>query len=395
MASVSKRTWTHNGKTKTAWAVRWSDQEGKRRLKTFDLGDKKAADKYRRKVEDEIEKGVHNARASSITVTKACDDWLEHCQRRMFLGKRMTRGTYEGYRLFVRLHIVPYLGNKKLSDLTAPVIQQWVDGLQNDTVNPRSHKTVAGGVTSLRLAITRAQRLGQIGHNVLRECRPEIDKPTSRRVEMPEKEDVRCMLEASTDRMRAVLHVAVFTGMRLGEIFGLAWRNVDFEAREIHVKQRLDAWGQIGQPKSTAGDRVLPIGDELVTILLDWRRSLLGKEDGNVVMFHNDEVSRSEFVFPSKAGTPYLKQHFHSREWTPFMRGIGMMATKRRSKFRFHALRHFAISSWIEKGLQPKQIQRLAGHASIQLTFDTYGHLFKDQTAERDAIRAIEGELVG
>jgi len=60
----------------------------------------------------------------------------------------------------------------------------------------------------------------------------------------------------------------------------------------------------------------------------------------------------------------------------------------------WHALRHFAVSCWIEAGLTPKTVQTFAGHSSLQVTMDRYGHLFKSEDHKR-AMEAIAAEMLG
>jgi integrase len=62
------------------------------------------------------------------------------------------------------------------------------------------------------------------------------------------------------------------------------------------------------------------------------------------------------------------------------------------ARFNWHALRHFAVSCWIEAGLSPKIVQTLAGHSSLQVTMDRYGHLFKSEDHSR-AMDAIAAEV--
>ena len=64
-------------------------------------------------------------------------------------------------------------------------------------------------------------------------------------------------------------------------------------------------------------------------------------------------------------------------------------------RYAMHALRHACASLWIEQGHNPKQIQVLMGHSSIQLTFDTYGHLFKDADADQRAAESVQLRLLG
>ena len=157
MASVRKRTWTYKGVEKTAWVVDYTDLGGSRRQKTF--RQKKDADRYRTKVETELGKGIHTPDSTSITVAKACDLWLDKCRQRLSRKQKMTRVTLYSYESVVSNHIKPFsIRDEKLSQLNAPRVQAWVDGLYYHPEKPRGDPTVERTVLCLRLAITHAQR---------------------------------------------------------------------------------------------------------------------------------------------------------------------------------------------------------------------------------------------
>ena len=121
--SVRKRAWTTSkGVEKEAWVVDYVDQAGKRRLKTFTK--KKAADNFAATANVEIRAGVHTADSASITIAEAGRLWLETGEK-----AGLERSTLDAYRQHLRLHIEPYLGNLKLSQLSAPMVREFEDKL--------------------------------------------------------------------------------------------------------------------------------------------------------------------------------------------------------------------------------------------------------------------------
>ena len=115
MATVTKRRWTHNGVTKEAWLVRYVDPAtGKRPGKTFEL--KKEADAFKRKVEREIEDGVHVAKSEAATVADVAEQFLTEQEAKHAAG-RLGRSRLEGFKSSVRRHISPRLGDKRFADL--------------------------------------------------------------------------------------------------------------------------------------------------------------------------------------------------------------------------------------------------------------------------------------
>jgi integrase len=72
-------------------------------------------------------------------------------------------------------------------------------------------------------------------------------------------------------RCRPFIVTAIFTGMRSSEVRGLTWSAMDFTNKTITVRQRADEWGSMGQPKSHAGQRVIPMSPSVINTLKEWK----------------------------------------------------------------------------------------------------------------------------
>ena len=105
-------------------------------------------------------------------------------------------------------------------------------------------------------------------------------------------------------------------------------------------------------------------------------------------------ASRLGLVFPTERGRPLPHTRLVSRVWRPLQRRAGLVDGTGEPLFNFHALRHFAASLWIEAGFSPKRLQAMLGHASIQMTFDTYGHLFPSAEQDHDRLARAEAALL-
>jgi integrase len=79
----------------------------------------------------------------------------------------------------------------------------------------------------------------------------------------------------------------------------------------------------------------------------------------------------------------------------PVINNAGAPVMREVGRYGLHALRHACASLWIEQGHNPKQIQRLMGHSSIKVTFDTYGHLLAGAEADQRAAEGVESRLLG
>jgi integrase len=389
MASVAKREWTHKGETKTAWVVRYTDQGGKRRMKTFEK--KKDADKYRNKVETEVERGEHVPDRETATVSQALDLWLDHCEGRVRVKDHLRPRTLRHYRSWVENHIRPSLGGLKLTSLTIHLLQKWVDDQAFDRERPRSHDTLMNSALCLRMMLRHAHRHNLVGRNVLVDHELRIPGKKGERLEIPSKDDVRRFLEWSGEvtgpggvapYLRPMIFTAVFAGLRQGELRALTWENVDFDAKIIRVRQSADNFGLITEPKSRASIRDVPLAPVL-SIELKKHKLACGR-------------SKSPLVFHTRSGGVIDPGGVH-QAWQRLQHraangGRGQTACPL-GRFTFHSLRHVCASLLIETGLPPKRVQAIMGHSSIQMTFDRYGHLFEDGDAVTVAMGKIGASL--
>ena len=412
--SVRKREWvTAKGEAKSAWVVDYSDQAGKRRLRTFSK--KKDADAFAATATVEVREGTHTPASASVTVADAAKDWLAAADE-----AGLERATRDQYRQHVDLHIVPLLGRTKLSALTVPVIRDfetklrtgegWPDGEKHP---PRSEAMVRKVVGSLGSILSDAMERGRVNRNVVRELRGRRKPGKARRaegrrkgklkvgVDIPTADEVRAVLGAVAGRWRPLLLMAVFTGLRASELRGLRWENVDLDGKIVHVRERADRYNDMGRPKSEAGDRTVPLTPMLVNTLKAWKLETRGKGlvfgngAGNVESLAN--IINRGLVPAQLAGGISV----------PVLDGEGQPAKDADGKPRvtgkytgMHALRHFYASWCINPKsaggleLSPKVVQERLGHSSIQMTLDVYGHLFPrgDDSAE---LAAAEAALLG
>jgi integrase len=372
MAIVRKRTWTtRDGKEKTAWLVDYRDQAGKRRFQTYDR--KKDAEAALVDVQGEIKQGIHTPARASITVAEAAELWIGKGEL-----ENLERSTMRQYRNHVDLHIKPSrIGNEKLARLSTPATEAFRDELLRKCSRPMTRKVL----TSLKGIIGEAQRRGLVAQNVAQPVRVDVKKRENGKltvgVDIPSKEEVQKIFAAAIGRWRPFFATSVFTGMRASELRGLTWDAVDLDKRVVHVRQRANLWGEIGAPKSAAGDREIPMAPMVVNALREWRLAC-PKGDHHL-------------VFPNGNGNVESHANIANRGWYPLQIAAGLVGNDGKPKYGLHALRHFFASWAIERGFSPKRVQALLGHSSIQMTFDVYGHLFP--SLEDDHAKFAAGEL--
>ncbi len=393
--SVRKRTWkTAKGEAKETWVVRYVDQSGKWRLKTFDK--KKDADAHEVNVKIAVRSGTHTPDSQSITVAQAGERWLKTGE-----ANDLERATMADYRRHLEMHIRPYLGNVKLSKLTAPMVGDFRTKLREgtpppgkDTGEPRSPAMVKKILVSLSSILSDAHGSGLVAQNVagsLNNRKKKKTKAEQRRklrtgIDIPTPDEIRAIVSTLQGRWRPLLLTAIFTGLRASELRGLRWSDVDLDKAELHVRQRADRYNKIDVPKSEAGERTVPLLSIVTGALREWK---LACPKGPLGL-----------VFP-RGRTGHVEHHA-----TIIMLGLipaqiaaGVCTVKkdadgkvvlddkgepiREAKYTgLHALRHF-FASWcinrkVDGGLElpAKMVQERLGHSSIGMTMDVYGHLF-------------------
>jgi integrase len=311
----------------------------------------------------------------------------------------LERTTIDSYRSHVDLHIVPFLGKLKLSELTIPIVSQFEQDMRTGTKTepPRSVAMVKRVRGDLSALLSQAQEDGLVARNVVREMRSSRRRGKERQgerrakpklkvgVDIPTPQEIKLIVAALAERWEPVLLTAIFTGMRASELRGLRWVNVDLTRSELHVRERADEYKQMGRPKSEAGERAIPLPPIAVNTLRKWKlkcpKSKLGlvfPSDHGDVQTHHGIIKLGLKPTQIRAGVT-----------KPIFDAEGKPATDTNGKPvvvakypGLHALRHF-YASWcinrkVDGGLElpPKVVQERLGHSTIAMTLDIYGHLF-------------------
>lgn len=386
--SIRKREWTTpKGEKKTAWVVDYVDGQGKRRLKTF--AKKKEADQFEATAKVEVRDGIHVADSATVTIEEAGKFWLKSGD-----DAELERTTVDQRKQHLNLHIVPFVGAVKLSKITAPWVRSFQDTLRENGRSPAMIKRVT---VSLGSILADAQGRGLVVRNAVHELSKARSgtKASEKRakaklrvgVDIPTNAETKAILDAASGRYRPLLVTMIFTGIRSSEARGLRWEDVDLTAASVTIRQRADKYGIIGMPKSEAGQRTIPLPPIVVNTLKEWKLAC--------------PKSHLGLVFPNSAGNIENHQNMLTRGlWVAeIAAGVSVQTDKTdadgnpilKAKYSgFHALRHWYASWCINRkadgGLEltPKAVQSRMGHSSIQVTFDTYGHLFPslDEGAE-------------
>ncbi|SHJ82393.1 site-specific integrase [Desulfofundulus thermosubterraneus] len=178
--------------------------------------------------------------------------------------------------------------------------------------------------------------------------------------------------------------LALSTGMRLGELLGLKWEDVDLEAGFLQVKRTLADRSAIKKviflpPKSQAARRKIPLDAFTVEVLKRHRKKQI-----EIHLKKGPEWQGHGLVFCTDRGRPL----YHSEVRSALTR---LAHRAKVTPLRFHDIRHTHATFLLRKGIHPKIVAERLGHSSIKITLDTYSHVLPDTQAE--AVKAIEGML--
>lgn len=353
--------------------------QGKHLSKYFKLNSE--ASKWLHNTRNQIQDGMTLA-SSQITLEKYLNQWLISYRSSVHPN---TIVQYEG---IIRIHLIPVLGRIKLKDLRTDQIQALINSEIQHGTSPRMVRYIHG---VLRRALNIAVRWGLISRNPA----PLVTLPKLRRKEMNTLNDsqVRVFLSAAKSmRHETLFWMAVFTGLREGELFGLKWSDLNWEKKHLRVQrqlQRLQGKGMVfTEPKTAAGKRMIVLSTATIAKLREHLTFQVQER-----MAAGDKWQEFDLLFPSVFGTPLDPSNMY-KDFKDILRKAGL------PDIRFHDLRHTAATLMLQQGTHPKIVQERLGHSDISLTMNTYSHVLpsmQEEAAEKmDEILVpieVSGEL--
>ena len=294
--------------------------------------------------------------------------------------------TAERYRELVENQIAPHIGAKLLQKLKAADIEAWHTTLRTsgrrDGKGGVSTRTIKHAHRVLSKALDDAVRSDLLAKNVAKlEGAPTLDDDEVQIVDKEQIGELIGELRGRSIYARAI--VALFTGMRRGEVLALRWLNVDLEGKLIRVREALEETRehhiQAKTPKTKAGKRDVSLPAIVVDALRDHRRQQLELR----LALGAGKLPDDALVFPALLKGGYQSPRAFSKEWADAAESIGM------PEITYQALRHTHASQLIDAGVDIVTISKRLGHASPNITLKVYAHLFrKDDSKASEAINA-------
>ena len=308
---------------------------------------------------------------SRVTLAQLSKEWLDG-QAQL---RPRTREKYDGA---IRCHIVPTLGHLKVTQVTEDHILALIAGMRERGL---AAWTIRGTLTPLGRILAYGVRRGHLAANPMsrleRGERPAIE-PTEKRI--LNRDEIQALLAAASLKYRPLIATAAFTGLRLGELLGLVWTDVDFDAGYLHVRKQLDRSGHRVAPKTKKAVRDVVLMPALGRVLREHRLASPYSAD-------------TDPVFASAAGTPLGYRNVERRGLHAAADAAGLNAPGL-PKLQLHHLRHTFASILVSEGLDIVTVSRQLGHATPAITLAVYAHLF-DQERHADRTRKAMEERFG
>jgi integrase len=305
--------------------------------------------------------------AGSQTLGEYLNRWLNGSVKGSVKDK-----TFNDYEWLVRKHIAPTLGRIKLKTLSPIHLQGLYQGKLEAGLSP---STVRHLHVVLHRALNQALRWGLVPRNVSEAVDlPKLQKKEIRPLSADEAR--RLLEEARWDRLEALYVLAVHCGLRQGELLGLRWEDVDLEMGTLQVRRTLTTTkggSRFTAPKTAKSRRRIKLTAGAMDALRRHHDRQFAESTRLAGLWQDYGL-----VFATTTGTPLNPSNLTSRSFKPLLKRAGL------PDIRFHDLRHTCATLLLGKGVHPKLVQELLGHATIAITLDTYSHVLPgmgDQTA--------------
>ena len=337
---------------------------GKLRSKT--VATKHDATRFLATVVTEAHNGTYQ-QTRPVTMNVVFDEWEKHLDVKLQQG-RLKPSTKKAYLSMLRKHLRPAFGTCRSDRLSEHVVLEWERRyaalLAAGTVSAKYYNNLRG---TLSVVLTWARQRGQryLTHDPLSDIKPVPVERRERRFLEPE--EITRLLDATKDpRDQTILYLFTYSGLRRGELFGLRWSDLDEHTNRLRVRRSLFQ-GEVTRPKTTHSERTVDIPESIVNRLRAYRET--------------DPPLKKGYMFHSHTGSPMDPDNWYKRVFVPTAARAGLRAVDEEDDgpaVGIHTLRHTYASLLINQGESIKYVSRQLGHASINITADLYGHLFRE-----------------
>lgn len=360
-----------DGRWEARYTVGFDPQTGKQNQKSIYGKTQKEAREALTQVISDLDDGTYIA-PSAQSLGEWLDTWLI-----VYAQHSVKPYTYDNYERNCNRHIKPALGKTRLSNLSAPQIQQFYNTLLVEKkLSPKTVKNIHG---VLHRALKQAYKLGMLRSNPTELC--DLPRAARKDITPMEQNDISAFLRAvKGHRYELIYLVTLFTGMRQGEVLGLSWDCIDFLHCTIYVNKQLQKTKKVGGvytlvTTKNSRSRIITVAPTVMEFL----RRQQDIQQQWMTLAGDAWDNAWNLVFTNTLGR-HLTHLTVYKDFKSIVREIGL------PEERFHDLRHSYAVAAIESGDDIKTVQTNLGHATASFTLDVYGHVsqkMRQQSAER------------
>lgn len=302
------------------------------------------------------------------------------------------RSTAAEYRRILTKLIEPSIGSVELDELTPDAVQAWVNELAKDF----APVTVRKALVLLRSAMTQAVDRDRLTKNPTRTVKsPKQESPKPNALDERGRAKIaRFIAIDPSTRLNIGFGLALYMGMREGEICGLRWRDVDLERGSLSIEQTIGHEGSkwyVKEPKTGGSRRTLFIPDALIPAMRERKSQMLEEA---VTAGLGGDVLPELFVVGNIDGS-FMQPHYLSSRWRKAADALELIGTQGKRP-TFHDLRHTFATSAIAHGVDVKTVSSMMGHANAAMTMNTYADADPDakKRGAETVARALQAEAL-
>lgn len=299
-----------------------------------------------------------------MTYKNWLNKWLTH-----YIKPSSKQRTFEQYSKVAQIHILPYLGDIELTDLTPFVLQKFITDLMTNGnkrtgkgLSPNFVKTILSVIQNSLKTAHLVGYLPEYSANKIK--RPKIVEKQVECFSIQEQKKIEeAALSVKKDKYRGII-LCLYTGLRIGELLALTWNDVDFEKSILSVTKTCHDGNENGEhiriidtPKTENSRRQIPLSKTLVKMLKDMKRK-----------------SKCEFVIADGEKPVFIRS---------YQRTFELLLKKLKLPHKgFHSLRHTFATRALECGMDVKSLSEILGHKNATITLNRYAHSLWEHKAE-------------
>ena len=315
------------------------------------------------------------------TIGRYYESWLPLYSKNNHKGEELAPRTVEGYELIWNVHLKPSFGHIKIKDFSVIDVKNFIDqkiisGLSKETIKKQYRLLFRIVESMVEDSLLQSNIVGRVPCPVpTKKSKDELKETVlNKQQQLDLINQVRFEQENLPNHisqsMLVAINIALYTGLRLGEVFALKWSDIskvtdqEGDKHLLQVKRAVQRDGVFKKPKSLAGERDIPLNNQLYSLLMKH------KHFQNQTRLQSKSWVDHDLILPDEKGGVEIITRVSQRTRSLFDR-LDIPGS-------FHSLRHTCISNWLLSGVNIKIASTLAGHSAIAITLDRYGHVLEE-----------------